>query len=40
MLRELLMEPMSALYRNKEPDALGSCLRSATAALERVIGWE
>jgi hypothetical protein len=34
MLRELLTEPTSPMYRPEEPGALGSQLRAAAAALE------
>jgi hypothetical protein len=40
MLRELLTEPTSPLYRPEEPGALGSRLRSAAAALEPTRRWE
>jgi hypothetical protein len=40
ILRELLTEPASPLYRPDEPGALGSRLRAAAAALEPVSRWE
>lgn len=40
MLRELLTEPTSPLYRPEEPGALGSRLRAAAAALEPANRWE
>lgn len=40
MLRELLTEPVSPLYRPDEPGALGSRLRAAAAALEPCYQWE
>jgi hypothetical protein len=40
MLRELLTEPTSPLYRPAEPGALGSRLRGAAAALEPSDQWD
>jgi hypothetical protein len=40
MLGELLVEPMSPLYRARDPGALGSRLRAAAAALEPGIRWD
>jgi hypothetical protein len=40
MLRELLTEPASPLYRPEEPGALASRLRAAAAALEPRDRWE
>ncbi|HET6867144.1 MAG TPA: hypothetical protein VFH80_14590 [Solirubrobacteraceae bacterium] len=40
MLRELLTEPTSSLYRPEERGALGDRLRAAAAALEPASRWE
>lgn len=40
MLRELLTDPASPLYRPDEPGALGSRLRAAAAALEPRDQWD
>jgi hypothetical protein len=40
MVRELLTEPTSPLYRSNDPGSLGIRLRAAAAALEPGIRWD